>query len=359
MLSFAVLSRRNTAISTKITALSIASFVFVFSISSISERNLLASFDKLNSESSHLSNFIRVAASNNGIVSTNNNQTAQLWIGIKMDNLSTTLAQRLGVNDGAVVTEVKAGGPAENAGLRNPKLSVNSSTQMYEILDGDVILKVDNSTVHSTKDISSAIQTKKMGDNLTLTVFQDGRIKDLPLNPIPKPDFLVFKDPGRQYFVNYPSNWTAVNAESLQQLSQQSDSMHQLVPPEMIQRIEQFAATFVNPESIGTGITITKNPKISDIEFEKEAEEALAWTLLQENGTMIQDVECETYKVEANKACSYIVDTDDGLRFKIMQFLTTKGERSFVFTYSSFPENFDRYMPVVEKLLQSFNPINN
>jgi hypothetical protein len=230
---------------------------------------------------------------------------------------------------------------------------------MYEILDGDVILKVDNSTVHSTKDISSTIQTKKMGDNLTLTVFQDGQIKDLPLNPVPKPDFLVFKDPGRQYFVNYPSNWTAVNAESLQQLSQQSETMQQLVPPEMIQRIEQFTATFVNPESIGTGVTITKNPKISDIEFEKEAEEALAWTLLQENGTMIQDVECETYKVEANKACSYIVETDDGLRFKIMQFLTTKGERSFVFTYSSFPENFDRYMPVVKKLLQSFNPISN
>jgi hypothetical protein len=49
------------------------------------------------------------------------NTTAKLWIGIKMDNLSTTLAENLGISEGAVVTEVTAGGPAESAGLRNPK----------------------------------------------------------------------------------------------------------------------------------------------------------------------------------------------------------------------------------------------
>ena len=42
-----------------------------------------------------------------------------------------------------------------------------------------------------------------------------------------------------------------------------------------------------------------------------------------------------------------------------MQSLITVGERSFVFTYSSFPENFDRYMLVLEKMLQTFSPISN
>jgi hypothetical protein len=31
------------------------------------------------------------------------------------------------------------------------------------------------------------------------------------------------------------------------------------------------------------------------------------------------------------------------------------GERVFVFTYSSLPENFDKDLPVLEGMLQSFN----
>jgi hypothetical protein len=76
---------------------------------------------------------------------------------------------------------------------------------------------------------------------------------------------------------------------------------------------------------------------------------------MQQNGTIIQDKECERYKVDGNKACSYVIGIHNGLPNNVMQVLMIVGERVFVFTYSSLPENFDKDLPVLEGMLQSFN----
>ena len=289
-------------------------------------------------------------------------QTNNLWIGIRMDNISSTLGQRLGLNEsgGVVVTEVTTGGPAQKGGLRGPEMIIKDVGQPPEVSKADVVLKINNTPVSSSTDIGSVIQTMKTGDNLTLDVLRDGKINKLTLTPQPRPDYFVFYDPEGLYSVRIPINWTAVNPDILKQLAQQSESLQQLVPPEMIQSI---AASFVKPGS-GTSITITEHTgsaaRVSDAQMESLAEEGFTRALMQQNGTIVQDIECDRYKVVGNKACSYIIGirenlSNNVLANNVMQVLTIAGEKAFVFTYSSLPENFDKDLHILEQMLQSFN----
>jgi putative serine protease PepD len=71
------------------------------------------------------------------------------------------LGVSLGETDGAAgaaVAEVRPGSPAQDAGLRA----------------GDVITRVDGRAVESTEDVHRAIESKKPGDELELTVDRDG-----------------------------------------------------------------------------------------------------------------------------------------------------------------------------------------
>jgi hypothetical protein len=289
-------------------------------------------------------------------------QDANLWMGIKMGNISSPMAQILGLNEsmGAIVTDVTPGSPAQKAGLRTPEMNINSIGQPQGISKADVILKINNLTVSSTSDIDSVVQSLKSGDKLALDVLQDGEINKVTVTPVPKPDYFVFYDPEGLYSIAYPVTWTVLNPGLVQQMAQQSEELQQLAPPEMIQNL---AATFVKPGS-GTSITITKNPGaaagVSDAQMESMADEGFIHMLTQENGTIIKDMECNKYKVEGSKACSYVIGLRSGLPNNVlpnnvMQVLTIAGEKAFVFTYSSLPENFDKDLPVLEKMLQSFN----
>jgi hypothetical protein len=232
-------------------------------------------------------------------------QTSNLWIGIKAANINSTLAQRLGLNEsrGVIITEATPGGPAQKAGLRSSEMIVNIIGEPPKISKADVILKIDNIPVDNHTDIGLAIQTKKKGDNVTLDVLQDGQISKITVTPIPKPDYLVYVDPDGLYSVRYPTNWTSFSPTILQQMAQN------VLPPETLQNP---GAKFFKPGS-ETSITIIKNRAsaagISDAQMESMADEVLTRELMLENGTVMQDLDCNKYKVEGRKACSYVLGT--------------------------------------------------
>jgi S1-C subfamily serine protease len=72
---------------------------------------------------------------------------------------------------GAVVREVTAGGPAEKAGIR-PSSSVLAD-------DGDVIVGVEGRSVTEPDDVGQAIEGKRPGDRVHVTVLRDGAEKDI------------------------------------------------------------------------------------------------------------------------------------------------------------------------------------
>jgi serine protease Do len=78
-------------------------------------------------------------------------------LGIRVANLTSDLAQRLGVNPnakGVVIVEVMAGSPAEEAGIQ----------------PGDLLLRIDGQAVNSAAQVEEAIQKIKQGDTVTLVL---------------------------------------------------------------------------------------------------------------------------------------------------------------------------------------------
>jgi S1-C subfamily serine protease len=104
-------------------------------------------------------------------------QVVRPWIGISGVALTQTLAQQLGlsINQGVYIVSVITGSPAEKAGLKGGNLDTNGTPAP----GGDIITAVDGNTVSSVPDISNYINTKNVGDNITLSVLRNGSNTDV------------------------------------------------------------------------------------------------------------------------------------------------------------------------------------
>jgi S1-C subfamily serine protease len=96
------------------------------------------------------------------------------YLGVGVTSLSESLAKELGVPAGAMVTEVRSGTPAAEAGL---KAATGSTTVDGQNLPtgGDVITAVDGTAITSGAELQSAIDAKKPGDSVSITFTRDGQ----------------------------------------------------------------------------------------------------------------------------------------------------------------------------------------
>lgn len=114
-------------------------------------------------------------------------QVEHPWLGIAGTAITPELAERLqlGSLSGVLVSEVTPGSPADRAGLR--PLSV---TQSGRTLPGDVITAVDGRPVRSVDDISRYLETKRPGDEVTLTVWREAATVEVKAKLVPWPNDL-------------------------------------------------------------------------------------------------------------------------------------------------------------------------
>ncbi len=82
-------------------------------------------------------------------------------------------AQRLGVEDGALVIQVVPKSPAQKAGLRGTRLD-----ERREVALGDVIVGIDDKKIHSGNDLFAALDQYKAGDAVTVAFLRDGDKKE-------------------------------------------------------------------------------------------------------------------------------------------------------------------------------------
>jgi S1-C subfamily serine protease len=87
------------------------------------------------------------------------------------------LAQRLGVDRGALIIKVVSDSAADKAGLRPTRRDPRSG----HIHLGDVIVAVDGKPINSAKDLYGALEHHKVGDTVTLTIERDGERQDVPV----------------------------------------------------------------------------------------------------------------------------------------------------------------------------------
>jgi len=112
-------------------------------------------------------------------------QVEKPWIGIGGIALTSTLSESLdlSVDQGVYVVNVVAGSPAEKAGLK-AGIAGNNGTPGT---GGDIITAVDGKSVASVPDLSTYINTKHVGDNVTLSIMRDGKNQDVALTLGAKP----------------------------------------------------------------------------------------------------------------------------------------------------------------------------
>ena len=91
--------------------------------------------------------------------------------------------------DGVTVTDVRDGGPAEEAGLR-PATGERTVDGRRVPIGGDVIVEFDGQEITSSAELQSAVESKRPGDTVEITVLRGGdrrtlevTLEERPQNP--------------------------------------------------------------------------------------------------------------------------------------------------------------------------------
>jgi S1-C subfamily serine protease len=95
------------------------------------------------------------------------------YLGVGVASLPQSVADELGLPAGVMVTEVREGTPAAEAGLRAATGSAMVDGQSFPT-GGDVITEVDGTAVTDGAQLQSAIDAKRPGDTVTITFTRDG-----------------------------------------------------------------------------------------------------------------------------------------------------------------------------------------
>jgi S1-C subfamily serine protease len=102
------------------------------------------------------------------------------FLGVSGADVTPRLAEalNLSVEQGALVNEVTKGGPAEDAGVQAGDEPVTVEGQQA-FAGGDVIVAIDGEPVTGMDDVISVVNSKRAGDEVTLTVLRDGSEMDI------------------------------------------------------------------------------------------------------------------------------------------------------------------------------------
>jgi len=110
------------------------------------------------------------------------------YLGIQTIPVGGNLAEalELPVQEGLLVEVAAKGGPAAAAGIRGGDRVVQAGMQRIAI-GGDVITAIDGQKMSSPMDLNIALNRKRPGDIMTLTVYRGGKKMDVPVKLAERP----------------------------------------------------------------------------------------------------------------------------------------------------------------------------
>ena len=97
-------------------------------------------------------------------------------LGILGINLNPDIAKSMNItqSSGFLVTGVLNQSPASKADIRGGYIISEINGRQIQ-LGGDIITKIDNTTVKNQQDIKNYLSTKKIGDTINITIIRDGK----------------------------------------------------------------------------------------------------------------------------------------------------------------------------------------
>ena len=108
------------------------------------------------------------------------------YLGVAIDSIPASVADQLDTVTGAAVTEVRSGSPAADAGLKAATGTKTVDGQQYPT-GGDVITAIDGQAVAGADELRAAIDAKKPGQKVELTVRRDGKTTSVELTLASRP----------------------------------------------------------------------------------------------------------------------------------------------------------------------------
>ncbi len=98
------------------------------------------------------------------------------YLGVQLQAIPADVADELGVPAGAAIAEVRPGTPAEQAGLKAATSEKTINGIPYPT-GGDVVTEADGQAITTADDLQKAIDAKKPGDTIELTVVNGGQTR--------------------------------------------------------------------------------------------------------------------------------------------------------------------------------------
>jgi S1-C subfamily serine protease len=105
------------------------------------------------------------------------------WLGVSGIDMIPEIAEAIGLGEprGFLVIEAAPGGPADTAGVQGGNTPAQLAGREIP-LGGDVVLGIDNRDVRKIDDVLGYLQqATQVGDTVTLTVWRDGQIIEIPV----------------------------------------------------------------------------------------------------------------------------------------------------------------------------------
>jgi S1-C subfamily serine protease len=105
------------------------------------------------------------------------------WLGVSGIDMTPEIAEAIGLGEprGFLVIEAAPGGPADTAGVQGGNTPAQLAGREIP-LGGDVVLGIDNRDVRKIDDVLGYLQqATQVGDTVTLTVWRDGQIIEIPV----------------------------------------------------------------------------------------------------------------------------------------------------------------------------------
>ena len=104
------------------------------------------------------------------------NPTSAPSIGIIGLDLTPDIAKLLNItqSNGFLITSILSQSPASKADLRGGYIISELNGRQIQ-LGGDIIIKIDNTTIKNQQDIKKYLSTKKVGDSINLTIIREGK----------------------------------------------------------------------------------------------------------------------------------------------------------------------------------------
>ena len=115
------------------------------------------------------SNTVRKIAS--GLIE--NGKVEHAYLGVSVQTIPESAADQLKLVPGAELSEVRAGTPADKAGLQ-PSTGQRMIEGTQYVTGGDVITEIDGQTIETSEELQRAIDSHKPGDTIEVTYWRNG-----------------------------------------------------------------------------------------------------------------------------------------------------------------------------------------